>query len=293
MRYATGLAAFMLLFFSAPVHAAVDWARVDQALGRSGTEQAGGVHRYSFARSDLNVRLDGVTLKPALALGSWLAFREMGDNAMVMGDLVLRQEEVNPVLSRLLQGGITITALHNHLLRSAPATMYMHVHGEGDPVALARTLKAALALSATPLAAAPAKAAEKPLQLDTAALDRIMRKKGNAGGGVWHYAFPRAEPILENGSPVPVSMGLATSINFQPTGQGRAAVTGDFVLTRPEIAPVLKALREAGIEVTALHNHLMDEQPRLFFMHFWANADAGRLATGIRQALDGMNLQAD
>jgi hypothetical protein len=146
-------------------------------MGRPGAVQAGGVHRYGFPRSDLAIRVDGVRIKPALALGSWLAFRDMGDQAEVMGDLVLKQEEVNPVLTRLLEGGLTITALHNHLLRASPATMYMHVHGEGDAVKLATSLRQALAASHTPTGPQAA-AGPATLALDTKTLDATMRAHG-------------------------------------------------------------------------------------------------------------------
>jgi Domain of Unknown Function (DUF1259) len=270
-------------------NAASDWPAVDRALGRSGAVQPGDVHRYSFPRSDLAVSLDGVRIKPALALGSWLAFRDMGDHAEVMGDLVLTQPEVNPVLSRLLEGGLTITALHNHLLRSTPGTMYMHVHGTGDAVKLATALRQALSASRTPMSA-PAPAAAEAIALDTKALDAALRGQGKIAGGTYQFSFARAEQITEDGMPVPSSLGVATAINFQPTSKGRAVATGDFVLTASEVAPVLTELRQHGIEVTALHNHLVGEQPRLFFMHFWGNAEAAALARGLRAALDRMNL---
>ena len=291
MRSVSLFLAATLAVAASPAQAQTDWSKVDAAFGRSGAVQAGAVHRYAFPRSDLKVTLDGVAIKPALALGSWVAFQPMGNEAMVMGDLVLTQEEVNPVMSRLLAGGLTITALHNHLLRSAPATMYMHVGGRGDPVKLAQFLRAALAASATPLAApASAPAVPDKLDLDTAALDRMMGAKGKANGGVYQFAFPRAETPRAGGMPAPATMGTATAINFQPTGDGKAAITGDFVMVASEVDPVLRALRDNGIEVTALHNHMLDDTPRLFFMHFWANADAQQLASGLRQALDRMRL---
>ncbi|TCM23973.1 uncharacterized protein DUF1259 [Novosphingobium sp. ST904] len=275
------------------------WALVDKSLGRAGTTQPDGVRRYGFPRSDLNVQLDGVTIKPALALGSWAAFHPMGDQVMIMGDLVLTHEEVNPVMSRLLASGFTITALHNHLLRSAPATMYMHIGGHGDPVKLAAALREALAASRTPMTApsrdsqppSAGAGSSPPIALDTAALDRLMDGKGKPNGGVYQFSFPRAEKLSDGGMPAPASMGTATAINFQPTGSGRAAITGDFVLTAAEVDPVLRALRAGGIEVTALHNHMLDDQPRLFFMHFWANDDAQKLARGLRAALDKTNVQ--
>jgi len=271
-----------------PAHAQaaqVDWQAVDTALGRIGTTQPDGVRRYAFPRSDLKVALDGVAVKPSLALGSWLAFMPVGDQAMVMGDLVLTHEEVNPVMSQLLAGGLTVTALHNHLLRSVPATMYMHVEGHGDPARLATTLQSAVRRSHTPMAP-PAKPADAKLDLDTTALDKTMGASGKVNGGVYQFTFPRAEKLADGDMPVPASMGTATAINFQPTSGGKAAVTGDFVLTAREVDPVLRALRSSGVEVTALHNHMLDDSPRLFFMHFWANDEAHKLARGLRAALD-------
>jgi hypothetical protein len=188
-------------------------------------------------------------------------------------------------MKKLVEGGIDVTALHNHLLRNQPFTMYMHVLGRGDPVQLAATLHTALAESKTPLAAAPALAPSPPIDLDTAALDAALGAKGTNIGGVYQFGIPRAEPIKDGGMGVPPAMGSAVAINFQPTGSGKAAITGDFVLIAKEVNPVAKALREHGIEVTALHNHMLDDEPRLFFMHFWANDDAKKLAEGLKAAL--------
>src|SRR3954468_3650892 len=280
-RHVTSLLFCLLLALAGRAEAAADWPAVDRALGRPGTVQAGGVHRYGFPRTDLHVTLDGVPIRPALALGSWVAFRDMGDRAEVMGDLVLTHSEVNAVLSRLLEGGLTITALHNHLLRSSPATLYMHIDGHGDAVALAAAIRRALEASATPLAP-PAPAQPGPaLQLDTGALDRALGARGQANGGVYQFSIRRADQVMQDGAAVPPSLGLSIAINFQPTIDGRAVTTGDFVLLGSEVGPVLRALREHGIEVTALHNHMIDEQPRLFFMHFWGNDDSGKLAAGL------------
>ena len=279
-----GLAAATALAF--PAHAASDWNAVGKALGKTGSVQAGGVYRVGLPRSDLKVTLDGVAIKPSLALGSWVAFRGMGDQAMVMGDLVLTHAEVNPVMSALEDGGIQITALHNHLLRSSPATMYMHIDGHGDAVKLATALHAALALSKTPMGATPPAPPAAPLALDTAKLDATLGAKGTVNGGVYQFGIPRAEAPKAAGMAIPSAMGSAIAINFQPTGGGKAAITGDFVLTADEVNPVIKALRANGIEVTAIHNHMLDDEPRLFFMHFWANDDAEKLATGLRAALD-------
>jgi hypothetical protein len=295
MRHRLMFAGAACALMASPALAAPDWNAVDQAMGRPGAPQADGVHRYSFPRSDLKVTLDGVVIKPALALGSWAAFQPMGDEVMVMGDLVLTHAEVNPVMSRLLASGFTITALHNHLLRSAPATMYMHIGAHGDPVRLAQALREALSASRTPLrVAAPVQtsaASARPLAFDTSSVDRLLGAPGKDNGGVYQFSFPRAESLKSEGMPAPATMGTATAINFQPTGGGRAAITGDFVLIASEVQPVLRALRGGGIEVTALHNHMLDDEPRLFFMHFWANADAQNLAKALRSALDVTNIR--
>ncbi|WFU22547.1 DUF1259 domain-containing protein [Bradyrhizobium sp. CB1717] len=265
----------------------VDWQKVDDALGRK-PAVTGDVHRYGFPRTDLTVTLDGVTIKPALALGGWVAFKPAHGGVMAMGDLVLLESEINPVMLKMIANGLEITAVHNHLLGASPATFYMHVAGHGDPVRIATALKEALAESKTPLSV-PAPTAPPPaVDLDTAQLDQIIGVKGQANGGVYQFNVPRRDPVTEQGMQLsPVGpMGVATAINFQPTGAGKAAITGDFVLTGDEVNPVIKALRSHGIAVTALHSHMLDEQPRLFFMHFWANDDAIKLANGLRAALD-------
>jgi hypothetical protein len=187
--------------------------------------------------------------------------------------------------------GIEITAVHNHLLRTSPAVFYLHVGGHGDPVKLAHTLHAGLALSRTPFAAAPPAAAPPTIDLDTAAIDTALNAKGTINGGVYQFNIPRAEVITEAGMAVPPSMGTAIAINFQPTGSGKAAITGDFVLLGEEVNPVLKAMRDNGIEVTALHSHMIDDSPHLFFMHFWANDEVAKLAHGLKAALDLANIK--
>jgi hypothetical protein len=293
------LTAVLVLGLSVPAIAADEsWTQVGEALGKTGTEMSGGVYRIALPRTDLKVSLDGVEIKPGFALGGWLAFEKMGQDGIVMGDLVLTQDEINPVMTRLLAGGIEVTALHNHLLRNQPFTMYMHVHGKGDPVKLATILHSALAESKTPLGSPASGGAQQPaaapprIEFDTAAVDQALGAKGTNNGGIYQFSIPRAEPIEDGGMKMPSSgpMGLATAINFQPTGSGKAAITGDFVLIAKEVPVVLKALRENGIEVTAVHNHMLDEQPRLFFVHFWANDDAKKLAEGLKAALAQVNI---
>jgi Domain of Unknown Function (DUF1259) len=282
-----GALAFALTANAAPI----DWSKVDQAMGKPGTDQPGGVHKYGLPRSDLKITVDGLAIKPTLALGSWIGFMPTEDGAMFMGDLVLTETEIEPVMKRLIDDGIEITAIHNHLLRTSPAVFYMHVGGHGDPVRLAQTLHAGLALSQTPFAAPAPAVAPPTIDLDTAAIDAALQAKGTINGGVYQLNIPRAEPISEGGMAIPPSLGTAIAINFQPTGGGKAAITGDFVLLGKEVNPVLKAMRNNGIEVTALHSHMIDDSPHLFFMHFWANDDVPKLTHGLRAALDLANVK--
>jgi hypothetical protein len=266
--------------------AQTDWFIVDTILTRSGAV-SGDVHRYGLLRSDLNVSVDGIALKPAFALGGWLAFEPMGDSAMMMGDLVLTESEINPVMAKLLAEGVEVTALHNHLLRSNPPTFYMHVSGQGDPADLARKVRAALEESRTPFDVKPPAeaAANSGFSFDTAKVEAAIGFKGRANGGVYQFGIPRSDSIKMQGMNVPPAMGTAIAINFQPAGEGKAAIAGDFVATASEVQPLIKALREIGIEVTAIHNHMVGEEPRAFFVHFWANDDAVKLANGLHDVL--------
>ena len=268
--------------------AATDWKDVDAAMGRAGQDQPDGTHKYTLPRKDMNVTVNGVQIKAGLALGSWVAFKTTSQgNAMAMGDLVLAENEVAPVMAELQAGRIEITALHNHLIGESPRVMYMHIHGMGKAASLAKTIRSAIEKTKTP----DAGAATAPPDLDiyTKQIDQILGHSGKNNGGIYQVGVPRAEHITEGGMAIPNSMGVATALNFQPTGGGKAAITGDFVLVAKEVNPVIKALRENGIAVTALHSHMLEEQPRLFFMHFWANDDALKLAKGLRAALDQTN----
>ena len=276
------------VLLSAPVCAQeIDWQQIDATLGRK-PAVSGDVHRYGFPRTDLSVTLDGVAIKPTLALGGWVAFKPAHGGAMIMGDIVLLETEINPVMAKLIEGGLQITAVHNHLLRANPATFYMHVGGHGDPAKMAGVIRDALSLSKTPLVPSTAAVPPPAIDLNTAQLDQTIGVKGQANGGVYQFGVPRRDQVIENEMPIAPAgpMGLATAINFQPTGGGKAAITGDFVLAGNEVNPVIRALRSNGIEVTAVHSHMLDEQPRLFFLHFWANDDAAKLARGLRAALD-------
>ena len=272
-----------------PVADSINWKTVDSLVGRPSVTQPGDVHRFNFPRSDLKVTAAGVAIKPAFALGGWVAMKAVTGGVVAMGDLVLTEDEITPVIKRLQQGGVEQTAIHHHLLRESPRVYYMHVHAQGDPLKIAPTLRDAIALTKAPAASAAAPAAT--IDLDTTAVAKALGYTGRVNGGVYQVSVPRADPITEHGMQIPPSMGLATAINFQPTGSGKAAITGDFVLTADEVNPVIRALTSRGIEAVSIHSHLLEESPRLFFMHFWANDDASNLAAGLRAALDATKSQ--
>jgi hypothetical protein len=293
MRRSRFCVALALSFVVVPVaHAqrnngAEDWSAVTKAIGRAGMLQPDGVMKFGFPRSDLDITLDGVKLKPALALGSWVAFKRTGrQQAMVMGDLVLAESEVSAVISSLQEKDVLETAVHNHLLNESPRVMYVHIVAHGDPVGIAKAIRAALDLTKTPPQAAPS--AAPAFALDTAAIHRTLGYAGKVNGGVYQISIPRRERIRADGEVVPPSMGVSTAINFQPTDSGRAAITGDFVIRSSEVNRIIPILRGNHIGITALHSHMLGEQPRLYFMHFWANDDAGRLSVALRRAIDQM-----
>ncbi len=269
-----------------------DWSAVEQTLGRKGSPQPGGVIKFGFPRGDMQVIIAGVSVRPGLALGSWVAFAgDPGKGSMVMGDLVLAEDEVGPVMRKLQDGGIDVTALHNHLQMESPRVMYMHIGAVGDPQKLAAVIQSVLALTKTPMGAQAPSGDIAQLDLDTASIAKTLGVSGKVNGGVYQVSVPRLERITDKGMEVPPAMGVATAINFQPTGGGKAAVTGDFVMTADEVNPVMRALTGHAISVTAVHSHMLDESPRLFFMHFWANDNAANLTAGLRDALDRTNVK--
>jgi len=268
-----------------------DWKAVEQALGKSGQMQPGDVFRIGMPRTDLSVTVKGVPVKAGFALGSYAAFKQIGDHAMVMGDLVLLDQEIPAVMSGLFAGGLEVTAVHNHLNEMSPHTMYMHYSGHGDAVQMARALRQALSASGTPLGGpAPASVAAGGPTLDTKAIEQALGRSGrDVGAGVFQVTVPRAEAITEMGQPLLPAMGVVTVMNFQPTSDGKAAITGDFVLIDKEVNAVAKTLRQQGVDVTAIHNHALMDVPRLFYMHFWANDDPVKLAQALKAALDQTN----
>jgi hypothetical protein len=263
-----------------------DWSVTDRVLGRSGAAQPGGVHKFSFPRSDLAVKLNGTQLRPALALGSWIAFKRTSDGqSMASGDLVLTEDEVPVVLSRLQKGGVEQSAIHNHLLNETPHVLYVHIMAKGDAEKIAQTLHDALAGTKTPMTP-PHTGTPLRLDLDTLAFASALGVTGKGNGGVYQVSVARPEAIRDGGEEIPPSMGVATAINIQPTTNGRAVATGDFVLLPSEVNAVIRALNANGIAVTALHSHLLMDQPHVLFMHFWGDDDATKLARGLRAALD-------
>jgi hypothetical protein len=294
-KYAVVVLGF-IVYVSAPAltrAAEPDWKAVEQALGKSGQLQPGDVFRIGMPRTDLSVTVKGVPVKAGFALGSYAAFKQVGDHVMVMGDLVLLDQEVPVVMSGLLAAGLEVTAVHNHLNEISPHVMYMHYEGHGDAVGLAKALRQALSGSGTPLGqAGAASSTVAGPGLDTKQIEQALGRSGrDIGGGVFQVTAPRAESITAMGHPLLPAMGVTTVINFQPMADGRVAITGDFVLIDKEVNRVARLLRQHGIDVTALHNHGLQDSPRLFYMHFWATDDAARLAQGLRAALDQTNIQ--
>jgi hypothetical protein len=263
---------------------APDWRVVEETLGRAGAAQAGGVMKFGFPRTDLTVMVGDVRIRPALALGGWVAFMPNGGGVIAMGDLVLTTTEVAPVMRSLEDAGVEVMAVHNHLIGETPRLVYMHIMALGDAGKIAATLRSALALTGTPLTAPPP-AQPEAFPLDTVALTRALGAPGRVNGGVWQVSVARGESIMVDGVVVPPAMGLATVINIQPLDGGRAAATGDFVLTGAQVTPVMRALTSHGIAVTALHSHLMASQPALLFMHFWAVDSTAKVAAGLGAAL--------
>lgn len=267
---------------------ALDTAGIAKAIGRQGTAQ-GDVYRVAFPRTDITVTLGGVTIKPGLALGGWMAFKKAGSGAVAHGDLVLLQDEINPVISKLQEGGLEITALHNHLINESPHVMYLHVWGQGNEVDLARAIGAAVAVTKIPPPAPPSAAptAAGP-GFDAGVIQKTLGRDGTVVNGVLAVSFPRPEKITMMGVELPPAMGMATAMSFQSAGGGRVAATGDFVMTGDEVNPVARALRQHGITIAALHNHMIHGTPELYFMHFWTVDTPERAAAGLRAALDAV-----
>ena len=277
---------------AAPVDSTT-WEAVDKTLGRAGRVLPGEVHRYGWPRSDLHVTVGGTEVAPTLALGSWAGlFKAIPEgHLMAMGDLVLLADEVNPVVRALQAGGLDVLAIHNHLVGESPEVVYVHFGGHGEAQAVAKALRGALEATKTPLATPGP--APSPSAAETAVFDKVqatLGRKGTLAGRVLQVGVPRAGKIEEDGLEVPASAGMATALNFQVV-DNRVATTGDFVMVADEVNPVIRELQGHGIQVTALHSHMLRETPRLFFMHFWGLDEPSRVAEGLKAALGKMAVQ--
>lgn len=257
-----------------------DLESIKKIFSQEGTA-SGGVYKFTFPRYDLTVRVDNIIIEPDLALTTWAAFNQLENHSMMMGDLVLLESEVDAVMSSLFENGIEVTALHNHLLNETPKIMYMHIKGEGNPVKLAKGVRNALSLTATPF-----KAKQQLLSsIDWSLIENILGHKGSHKDTVLQLSFPRAITISEDGQPLSPAMGISHSINFQLVGD-KAAATGDFVLLANVVNPAAHILKKNNITVTAIHNHMLTEVPRIFFMHFWAVDRPEKLAQTFKSVLD-------
>ena len=267
-----------------------DWQQVAAALDRRGTVMGGTVYRVPAARRDLRVRSYGVQVKAGLALGSYAAFaRYVDGSTLVMGDLVVTEAELQQVTDALHGNGLEQTAVHKHLLAHQPPVWWTHFHGVGtDPAALARGVKAALDVTATPPPAPPSP--PPPIELDTAGIDAALGASGSNDGGIYKFTFVRAETITDQHRVLPPALGVTTALSFQPVDGGRAAINGDFAMVADEVNEVIVALRTGGIAVVELHNHALTDSPRLFYAHFWAVDDGVRLARALRAAVNATNV---
>ena len=263
----------------------------DRILGSAGKDMPGAVRRYGWPRTDLQVDIGGIRVEPPLALGSWAAFHGTGSEVEVMGDLALLGTEVAPVARALEAAGFEILAIHNHLIGEAPRIVYLHYGAKGGAATLARGLRTALEKSATPLTGSPAAAAPPEAEKVFGRVQDALGRRGSMAGRVLQVGVPRAEPIRDAGMEVPPSMGMAEAMNFQIAGD-RVATTGDFVLTADEVAPVIRALHAGGVDVTALHSHMLREVPRLFFLHFWGVGTPEAIGGALKSALSRIAVAA-
>jgi len=261
---------------------AADFSVIEKALGVAGQMQEG-AYIVRFPRSDLRMTLSSEPVPTALGFGSWTAWKETGMGMMVMGDIVLLEKEVNPFISALAEANVSVTALHNHFFFEEPRIFFMHIGGMGDAAAMARRIRAALSKTGTPLPPAASPSQPAPA-LDTKRLEQIIGHPGQAGGGVFKITIGR--PGVKMGRvELTASMGLNTWAAFEGTEE-RAHVAGDVVMLPREVNPVIRALRKGGINLTAVHNHMLDEDPRVFFLHYWGTGPAIKLAETVRAAFD-------
>jgi hypothetical protein len=265
----------------------LDIARIEQITGMKGAEK-NGEYKITVPQNDLNIIVDGFKIIPPMGLGSWAAFTPCGDSAMVMGDIILTETDLKPVQQEVIRQGFAITAIHNHFVRNRPNVMYMHIDRSADIATLSNGVKAIFDKVKEVRGKDPKgeKADSVANTLNVAMLDSIIGHKGELSKGVYKYTIGRPDIMLqEHGIPVSIFMGFNTWAAWQGTPE-RAAVCGDFTMLENEVAPVIKALVENGIEVVAVHNHMVHEEPRIFFLHYWGVGPAEQLAKGLKAALN-------
>lgn len=267
---------------------APDWSDVEMEMSMHGEKSLNGTITF-VVPPNLNVTLDGVALEPGSEMSAEITFMDMDGKAMMVGEIPVVESKVTNITEMLVRSGISATALHNHLLWESPTIIWLHVHGEGDPVDIARKLRPIIVEASQGSETASKEASIPVSEVDTAALDSIMGYSGKASHGAYVYEIPRAGTIRINGTEVPPEMGVATEMTFQPIGNNSIAATGEFVLEAAEVEPVLHSLTSNGINVTSLHNHMLTEEPRLFYMHYWVKGDATTIAGNLREALDKTN----
>jgi len=268
----------------------LDIQKIEQVTGMKGVEK-NGEYKITVPQNDLNVVVDGFRIIPPMGLGSWANFTPSMHGAMVMGDIILTETDLKPVQQEVISQGLTITAIHNHFVRNHPNIIYMHIDGSGEVEKMARSVKAVFDKVKEVRGKDP-KSAPKDSVINTLniqALDAIMGGKGEMSLGVYKYTIGRPDVQLrEHGTPVSTFGGFNTWAAWQGTPD-KAAVCGDFTMLTDEVAPVIKALVENGIEVVAVHNHMVQEEPKIFFLHYWGVGAAEKLAKGLRAALDQTN----
>jgi hypothetical protein len=276
---------------AASVHSpGVNWTAVQQAIGTRLAAEDGGVHTAEWLRTDLHVVNAGIAESPGMELGAEASFHESSPGrVVVIGEATLTEDELSKVADRLQQGGVEITAIHKHLQAESPRLWWLHYAAYGEPVHIAHAVHAALA--ATRIPAHQPSETQSPLALDAAALDRVIGAKGENEHGTYHFHVPVAQKVTDTRAQLtlPYLMEASTLLMFQPLGAGRAAVNGDFVMTADQVNPVIRALRSRGITIIELHNHMLHEQPRLFYLHFWATGQATALAHSLRAGLDQLH----
>ena len=277
----------IFVFVHCAVSAQLDTTAIEKAMGIKGRSNQG-EYKITIPQNDLNVEVDGFKIIPPMGLGTWIAFTPTSEGTMVMGDIILTETDLKPVQQEVIKQGLTITAIHNHFVRNHPNILYMHIGGSGKTDEMARKAKAVLDKVAESRGHDPASGsvADVPYSIDTKKLDDILGYKGEMSKGVYKYTIGRPDVSLkEHGVVVSTFLGFNTWAAFQGSPD-HAAVAGDFTMLENEVAPVIKALIENGIEVVAVHNHMVHEQPRIFFLHYWGVGNAEQLAKGLKAALD-------